>query len=141
MKKYIFIGLGGFAGAMARFAAKSAPLWPGEASSPNTLIINVLGSFLLAFLLTAVINSLDRDLKTGISTGLLGAFTTFSTLCREAFVLIQSGHWLIAAAYTAVSAALGLTAAYLGIKLARKIGRKRYKEYAVCATGAQEEAE
>jgi len=120
MKKFVFIGLGGFLGAAARFAVKSAPIWITAGFPFNTLLINISGSFLLAFLLTAVLKTMDMDLKMGISTGLLGGFTTFSTLCREAFSLIKAGDWLAALSYTAISAVLGLTAAYFGAWMALK---------------------
>ncbi|AKA68624.1 fluoride efflux transporter FluC [Clostridium scatologenes] len=51
----------------------------------NTLFINVTGSFLLALITTAALESfkIGADLKLGICTGFLGDYTTFSTFIYE----------------------------------------------------------
>jgi CrcB protein len=76
----------------------------------------VTGSFLLAFLLTAALKSVrfDSDLKLGLTTGFLGAFTTFSTFCKEVYLLINSRNYSITALYIILSVIFGFTAAYIG---------------------------
>jgi fluoride exporter len=127
MKKYVFIGIGGFIGAIARFLFKSIEFSGNLMSVPvNTLIINAAGSFILACVLTFSIEvkALNPDLRLGISAGLLGAFTTFSTLCRETVGLSRSGDYFSAVIYITVSIILGLVFAYLGIVAARRFGPK-----------------
>ena len=117
MRKYIFIGCGGFLGAVLRYLVKEMQISGYSGSIPiNTLAVNVIGAFLLAFILTRSpkTREMDADLRLGITAGLLGAFTTFSTLCKETAGLMSGGDYLSAISYLAVSIALGLCAAFLG---------------------------
>jgi CrcB protein len=82
-----------------------------------------LAVFLLAFIITAALEilELDSDLRLGVTTGLLGAFTTFSTLCKETAVLINGGFLLSAVLYILIATVLALFAVYYGTALARRI--------------------
>lgn len=123
MRKYFFIGIGCFLGAIARYYAKSIHIAGYNENIPlNTLIINILGSFLLALVLTVAFEiwAFDADIRIGVTTGLLGAFTTFSTVCKETVGLLSGGDYFSAISYLAVSTVLGLGAAYFGVVLARE---------------------
>lgn len=123
MRKYVYIGCGGFAGAILRYLIGQLSMAGGDLRFPvHTLLINVSGAFLLAFLLTAALAAWapDADVRDGVTTGFLGAFTTFSTLCKEAAALLNAGAYIPAVSYLAASVALGLGAAYAGAALARK---------------------
>ena len=77
---FLFVGIGGFFGAIARFSV-SKKLNKKEMPFPaGTLLINLLGSFLLGLL---VGGNLNGNLYLLGGTGFLGAFTTFSTLNLE----------------------------------------------------------
>jgi len=138
MKKYIFIGIGGSLGAMLRFFLENIHIYHYRENIPlNTLIINVTGSFLLALIMTVALEiwSIDADIRIGITTGFMGAFTTFSTLCKEIVTLILKGEYFSALSYMTMSIVLGLTAIYYGIVLAREFvskliqnGRKEFNE-------------
>lgn len=133
LKKYIYIGLGGMLGAMSRFGIKNIQLWDFQQAFPiNTLLVNITGSFLLLLILTIALEilTLDADLRLGITTGFLGAYTTFSTLCKEVAMFIFNGEYLLAFSTVVISATLGLAAAYLGVVLARKIIGKSIKSVA-----------
>ncbi|MCX7921908.1 MAG: CrcB family protein [Clostridia bacterium] len=125
MRKYIFIGLGGFLGAVSRSAAKHLSLFDTNLRFPaSTLIINLTGSFILAMFLTLILEKifkLDEDLHLGISTGFLGAFTTFSTLCKEGFELINNGSPATAASYLLLSIVFGYLSVLLGVFWGKKI--------------------
>ncbi len=132
MRKYIFIGLGGMLGAILRYAIKGVPLYHYHENIPlNTLLINVAGSFILALVLTVAFEvwAFDANIRLGIATGFLGAFTTFSTLCRETVELIYLGDYYSAVSYMAVSVMIGITAVYFGIVLARETVSKLVKKY------------
>ena len=121
MKKYIFIGIGGFAGAVLRYLLKSIDINSPEIALPlTTLATNIIGVFLLAFIsvLSIRIWKLDSEYHLGITVGFLGSFTTFSTLCKESVDLFTSGYSLYASAYISVSLILGFFAAYFGTVLA-----------------------
>lgn len=124
MRKFILIAMGGVLGAVARYLIKDAHWLEGTGGIPwDTLIINVSGSFLLAWLVTfaAGWRNFDEGVKLGIATGFLGAYTTFSTLCKEIVNLLLQGRSLAAASYVSLSVALGLSAAWLGAVLAEEI--------------------
>lgn len=124
MKKYIYIGAGGMLGAMSRFGIENIQLWNLQNYFPvETLLINITGSFFLLLLLTTAfeVMGFDANIRLGIATGFLGAYTTFSTLCKESVGLIISGEYILALVYIFFSAILGLAAAYLGVLTARKI--------------------
>lgn len=132
MKKYVYISIGGAAGAALRFYINSIHIWNYNEKIPlNTLLINVSGSFILALFLTFALEvmEVDADIRLGVSTGFLGAFTTFSTLCKETAMLIYAGDYFSAISYVTVSTMLGLSVAYFGIVLARELILKIVKSY------------
>jgi len=123
MRKYIFIGVGGMTGALLRFLMKKIPIpFPIEWFPVNTLIINLIGCFALGFILTLALDILDfdPDIRLGIATGFIGAYTTFSTVCKEIVNLIFAGHYFSAFLYLILSCGLGFLCVYLGTMLARK---------------------
>jgi CrcB protein len=89
----------------------------------NTLLINIAGSFILALIITVFFEvwQFDSDIRLGLTTGLLGAFTTFSTFCKETVGLLNNGNYFSAISYMTVSIILGLGMTYFGIVLAREL--------------------
>ena len=131
MRKYVFISIGGILGAISRYLIKGVHIYHYHENAPlNTLIINVTGSFILALVLTISFEVLkfDASIRLGIATGFLGAYTTFSTLCKETVGLLHEGDYFSAFSYITVSAMIGLAAAYFGIVLAREVVLKLVKK-------------
>lgn len=127
MKKYFFIGIGGFFGAILRLYIKTIPIQNYKELIPiNTLFINVTGSFILALITTIALEILkiDTDIRLGICTGFLGAYTTFSTMCKETVDLIDNGNYFSSLSYVTNSVFLGLAAAYFGVVVAREVIQK-----------------
>lgn len=124
MKNYIYIGAGGFLGALSRFLLKQVVIFSYGGSLPiNTLIINVTGSFILSFLLfgAADVLELKEEVKLGVATGFLGAYTTFSTLCRESSAMLSRGNYSAFLCYVFISTLLGLLSAALGKLCANRL--------------------
>lgn len=124
MRKYIYIGIGGFLGAVLRYLIKSIRIENFHGEFPlNTLAVNLAGCFWLAILLTLTLEmlKLSSDVRIGISTGLIGAFTTFSALCKEISMLASQGYYFTAVAYALISIVAGLVFTYLGYYLARRM--------------------
>lgn len=131
MKKYAYIGIGGFAGAIIRYLTEQAvPSTIWGAFPINTLVINIVGCFILAIFLTLAMElwELKAELRLGIATGLLGAFTTFSAFCGQTAILLSENAYVIAATYCITSPLLGLTCIYLGNAFGREIISKRIRE-------------
>jgi CrcB protein len=121
-QKALIIGLGGAAGANARwFLGEWARGRWGAAFPWGTLLINVAGSFaigLLGALLLRYGGGQNARLLLGV--GFLGAFTTFSTFEAELLELLgEPGRWRDALLYAVGSVLLGLLAVWLGVTLVR----------------------
>jgi CrcB protein len=63
---------------------------------------------------------MDNNLKLSITTGFFGAFTTFSTMCKDTYLLIELGKYCILFLNLLISILLGLISAYSGIYIADK---------------------
>lgn len=81
-----------------------------------TVIINITGAFLLSFVTTVLPGHLplSEPVVTGMSVGLIGSFTTFSTFTFETLQLMQQGHSILVLAYVGTSLGLGLLAGLAG---------------------------
>ena len=117
--------LGGILGTGMRLTL-DAVLPHSDAQFPwSTLIINVVGSFVLGLLVARVWPTAPAWLRAGLGTGVLGSFTTFSALIVSLFTLTQAGLPLLALVYLVVSLAAGLAAAFAGLRLGLRLGRRR----------------
>lgn len=124
MLKFIYIGLGGFFGAISRYSISKWIENKYSSSFPyGTLTVNLLGSFLLGFLMTYFLDksTLNPIYRTAITTGLLGALTTFSTFAYETIMLFEEESYLFAFLNIFSNLILGITLVFVGIKLAKLI--------------------
>lgn len=88
----------------------------GEHAFPvATLTVNLVGAFLLGFLVGSLGQRLVPAVQLALFAGLLGGFTTFSTFALEAVELIRSGNAVSAFGYLAISIGLGLALAFVGL--------------------------
>jgi len=115
---YFAVALGGFFGAIAREItgrALGASIFP-----VGTLTINLTGSFLLLFFTTLFLErvNVSDTVRLGLTSGFLGAFTTFSTLTKEIYLFFWQGKFLIGITYFFISLVGGFFAGILGRALA-----------------------
>jgi CrcB protein len=124
MPIYLWVGLGGFIGALARYGLGSwaASHW-GTSFPLGTLLVNGLGSFLLAFFLTLATGrlSVPAGARPFMAIGFLGGFTTFSSFSYETVRLMEQNGWGDALLNLVANVGLGLAGAILGIVLAQWI--------------------
>ncbi len=117
----LWIGLGGFLGANARYFVQrwAAGLW-GPNFPYGTLLANVSGSFLIAFFMTLATGrlSISPEARLFVAVGFLGGFTTFSSFSLETFNLATQSSWLLAATYFLGNTLLGLIGVAAGVVLA-----------------------
>ncbi|MGP4060303.1 fluoride efflux transporter CrcB [Halobacillus sp. H74] len=115
--KLLLVGLGGFCGAILRYAVSR---WIENRTSSTlptaTLFINIAGSFLLGVLLGL---DLTKTWFLLCGTGILGAFTTFSTFKLEAIQLHINKHRKSFTYYVLASYFFGICLAYTGFKFGR----------------------
>lgn len=126
---YWLIGIGGFAGSLLRYGLYRLLPTPEAGGIPMaTLAVNWSGSFLLLALLTLLTGEgTGRErIRLLLGTGFLGAYTTFSTLSAELFIMLHGREWLNAVIYAAATAIGGLVFALIGYK-AGLAWRKRVK--------------
>ena len=97
IKRYLFVGFGGGVGALSRYLLTEFTHNTTSGFPYSTLIINLIGAFLLTFSLNlAVINfKLNDDIKLAINVGLIGSFTTFSLIMIDLIHLIKTPILLV----------------------------------------------
>jgi CrcB protein len=88
-----------------------------------TFWINVSGSVALGVVLVLVLERFPptRYVRPFIATGFLGAYTTFSTVAVEGDLLVRDHHSALAVVYWIVSLIAGVTGAFFGIALGRRL--------------------
>jgi fluoride exporter len=116
--------VGGALGTLARYLV--ALEWPNSSASfPLALfVVNTSGAFFLGLLLTVFLERLPpspamHHLRLFATTGVLGGYTTYSTLSVDAAGLGHTGHYDLAVGFLATSLVAGLLATVLGRALAR----------------------
>jgi CrcB protein len=116
------VAVGGVLGALARYLVEMGVATPHGHFPWATLLVNVSGSAVLGALLVWIRRRLPRHrlLRPFLGTGIIGAYTTFSTFAVEADELVRGGHVLTASLYVVVSLVAGLGAALAGIAAARR---------------------
>ncbi|MGP1375376.1 MAG: fluoride efflux transporter CrcB [Almyronema sp.] len=119
------VALGAIAGALSRYYLTLLVTARLGAEFPYaTLMINLTGCLGMGFVVTLIAErypSLVPDLKLLITTGFLGAYTTFSTYSLESVVLFRDAPLAIASLYWLGSACFGVGCIHLGTAIARLI--------------------
>lgn len=89
----------------------------------HTLVINISGAFLLGVLMAMSVERgiLTPSMRLFLGVGILGGFTTFSTLSYESIALLEQGFFVQGTANMFGSALLGMVAAVVGLFVGRAI--------------------
>jgi CrcB protein len=117
---YWLVGLGGVAGSLLRYGVSELSIFlPGNEGAISVYICNMIGSFMLAWLIVraAEIGHWGERIRLALGTGLLGSFTTFSALSVETLKMLDRGEWMMALLYVLFSFFGGWLAAWLGWRL------------------------
>ena len=114
------IALAGALGALARWGLDEWIERRGGLFPWGIFAVNVSGAFLIGFLVTWMEPRFEQTtwLRSGVLVGLLGAYTTFSTLSLDSYRLLDAGHVGTALANTLGSLTAGLLAVWAGLRLA-----------------------
>lgn len=126
MSAFLWVGLGGFAGAVLRFLglALAKRLAPGSPYPWGTLAVNVLGCLAIGYLVGRLEAGarLSAEGRAFLIAGVLGSFTTFSTFGHETVLLARDGPPLAALGNVALHLLLGVGAVLVGGAWARGAG-------------------
>lgn len=120
----LLIGLGGFAGAIARYLVDGAVAERTSGAVPwGTLVVNVSGSFLLGLLFALSTDRaiLPAEIRGPVLIGFIGAYTTFSTYMLESWRLVEAGDLGTALLNLFGSMALGIVAVVAGLFVGRHL--------------------
>ena len=124
MPTFLWVALGGAHGSAARYGVN---IWSARllgAEFPwHTFIVNVVGCFSMGVLveLMALKLNVGNDARAFLTTGILGAFTTFSAYSLDFALLVERKSYGAAAAYGIGSVALSLIAVFAGLSLVRTL--------------------
>jgi CrcB protein len=124
VKTVAAIAVAGSIGALARYGLEGFVSRRQSGAFPwGTFVVNVSGAFALGLVFTLATErwGLAPWLRSAITIGFLGAYTTFSTLSFETYRLAADRALGLAAANVVGSCAAGLVAVYLGVVLARAL--------------------
>ena len=127
MITWLFVALGSALGGMARYGLGLLVARAVGQSFPwGTLLINVLGSFVIGFYgaLTLADGPMPASVQARafVMVGICGGFTTFSSFSLQTVDLLQAGENAAAGMYIVASVALCLAGTFLGYWLASRIG-------------------
>lgn len=118
----IAIAIGGAIGSVLRFlVSKFIQTRAGVDFPLGTLLVNLSSAFLIGFFFAFFVERLDisPNMRALLITGLLGGYSTYSTLFYETYYLIVNGEWLKAVLYLLLSNLFGLAFVALGYSLGR----------------------
>jgi CrcB protein len=131
MKAYVWIAIGSAIGGVARYWCSGvAARLIGETFPWGTLIVNVVGSFVIGFFatLTAPDGRIFASSTTRqfVMVGLCGGYTTFSSFSLQTLNLMNDGEWLQVGANISASVVLCLLAVWIGHVLAMSVNTMRW---------------
>jgi len=123
MNQIVAVALGGAFGAVIRFLVSSGIYqWLGRGFPYGTLVVNVIGSFMLGLLTESLMQqriTITFEYRAAILVGFIGAFTTFSTFSLETFYLLEQGQLTKAALNIATSVSACIFAIWIGLLCGR----------------------
>jgi CrcB protein len=125
MMSYLWVMAGSALGGVLRYALTRLTLPVSGGFPSGTVLINVLGSFVIGYFGTLTLQSgkyaASDNLRLFVMVGICGGFTTFSSFSLQTFDLMRSGAWGKAAANVVVSVVLCLAAVGAGHMLAHRL--------------------
>ncbi len=120
----IAIALGGAAGSVARYALGTWVTSRAGVGGAGTFAVNLVGALAIGLVLGAIEGRAEappRWVTLGLTTGILGGFTTFSTFAFDTVSHVEVGDAPLALAYVLGTVVLGIAAAAGGLALGRSL--------------------
>jgi CrcB protein len=120
MRALIAVFVGGALGTAIRLSIDAAIRHTDTQFPLSTLLVNIVGSFVLALLVTRLWPIVPGWLRSGLGPGLVGGFTTFSAVMVSMVTLAANSEIVQALGYLGITLVLGFGAAALGFFLGRR---------------------
>jgi len=121
---YLWVALGGAIGASGRFFVTSmVTRMVGHEFPWGTVTVNVVGSFLMGAVISfmALKMNVGNEIRSFLTIGLLGGFTTFSAFSLDFATLVDRKEILTALGYAAGSVSLSILAIFAGLYFVRTV--------------------
>ena len=117
----VAVAIGGALGAAARYGISSGVTHATNLGGSGTFVVNIAGAFLLGLLLGATEDRLawSQTVRSGLTIGVLGGFTTFSTYMWDTVEHAEAGNWITAITLLVATVAVGIVAMLGGLALGR----------------------
>ena len=117
------VGVGGGIGALARYYLAGAIQSAGALFPWGIFVVNISGGFLMGLIVegSALKFNLSPELRSFLTVGILGGYTTFSTFSLDSALLLQRGEYLQVAGYVIGSVVLSIMALFAGLWIMRTI--------------------
>jgi CrcB protein len=121
MGTVLAVGVGGGLGALARYYIAGWVQPAGAAFNWGIFVVNITGGLLMGMIVeaSALKLNLSPELRSFLTVGILGGYTTFSTFSLDSALLLQKGQYGLAAAYVMGSVILSILALFVGLWIAR----------------------
>jgi CrcB protein len=121
--RFLLVCAGGALGSGARYLVSTLAARALGADFPRgTILVNVTGSFVLAFLFALPGQTLSAEARLFLGAGLMGGYTTYSSFNYETLALLEQGTMGLALANVLVTVSACLVAGLLGLALGRVVG-------------------
>ncbi len=114
MNLFLFVGIGGFFGAIARYLISIYIPF-------GTLTVNIIGGFLIGFLALYFEQMSSPQYRALVITGFLGALTTFSTFSLEITLMLQESHYIKALTHVLLNVFLSISATIIAMIIFKKL--------------------
>jgi CrcB protein len=117
------VGIGGGLGALARYYLAGAIQSAGALFPWGIFVVNITGGLLMGMIVeaSALKLSLSPELRSFLTVGILGGYTTFSTFSLDSALLLQKGEYALAAGYMIGSVVLSILALFAGLWIVRAV--------------------
>lgn len=123
MNPYLLVAIGGALGSMARYGTGVLVGKAWSASFPlGTMLINIVGSLAMGLFIGYLVRTTpawQADARLFVAVGVLGGFTTFSSLSLDAVSMLERGELGLALFYVLGSVIIGIAALFAGLVVMR----------------------
>ena len=122
MGTVLAVGVGGGLGALARYYI-AGWVQRGAEFPLGIFVVNITGGLLMGMIVeaSALRLNLAPDMRSFLTVGILGGYTTFSTFSLDSALMLQKGQYGLAAAYVIGSVILSIAALFAGLWVIRAI--------------------